>query len=247
MAILRSRSASELVHTLENPVVNQALAAQEQRITQALAQGKAEGERLAQVKVVAAEAKAAAAEAKAKTAEARASETDARLKAEYEHSLGASIALLADVTVRLEVLEKQLVQEAEADVMRLAMHIAARILRREVTADPAWVQPVLQDALALVPDKRAVSVRVHPDEAALLNARKREILAESPGVENLHITGDPDVDRGACILTSQGTRLDASVPTAWERLFRRLNEATPTIPLVVGAGTTATSGSETPP
>ncbi len=237
MAILRSRSASELVHTLENPVVNQAIAVQEQRLAQALAQGKAEGERVAQVKVVAAEAKAAAAEAKAKTAEARAAETDAKLKAQYEQSLGASISLLADATARLEILEKQLVQEAEADVMRLAMQVAARILRREVTADPVWIQPVVQDALALVPDKRAVAVRVHPDEAALLNARKREILADSPGVENLQITADPDLDRGACLLVSQGTRLDASVPTTWERLFRRLNEATPAIPLVVGAGT----------
>lgn len=215
MTILRSRSTSEEAHTIEYPVVRESLAAWERRVAEAEARGKAAGLAEAQAKIAAAEQRATAAEQRAAT-------TDARLKADYELRLGQAISALARATAHLETLEHQLVSEAEADIARLAMVVAARVLRREVEDDPTWMDPVLADALAQVPDKRGVAVRMHPEDAQVAGERKRLILESVPGLERLEFFADDGLPRGACIIASQGTRLDASLPSTWERLYREL-------------------------
>jgi flagellar assembly protein FliH len=215
MTILRSRNSSEEAHIIEYPVVRESLAAWERRVAEAEGRGKAAGLAEAQARIAAAEQRAAA-------AEQRAAATDARLKADYEKNLGQAISALHAAAAHLETLEHQLVTEAEADIARLALLVASRILRREVEDDPTWMDPVLADALARVPDKRGVAVRMHPDDAQVAGERKRLILESVPGLERLEFFPDDGLPRGACIIASQGTRLDASLPSTWERLSREL-------------------------
>ena len=211
--ILRSRNSSEQTHTLEYPVVRESIVAWERRLDDAQAAGRAAGIAESQARVLAAEAVATAAQNKA-------DELEQHLRADYEERLGHAIAALAAGTTQLDRLEAQLVREAEADVARLALLIAARLLRREIDDDPTWMEGVLADALSRVPDKRGIAVRMHPLDAEVASERKRFILEQTPGIERVEFFGDDSLPRGACIIASQGTRLDASLPTSWERLAR---------------------------
>lgn len=227
--ILRSRTTSEQTHTLEYPAVKESIAAWERRLDAAQAAGHAAGMAESQVRVAAAEASAGA-------AQQRANNLEANLRADYEQRLGHAIAALAAGTTQLDTLEGQLVREAEADVARLALLIAARLLRREIEDDPTWMESVLADALGRVPDKRGIAVRMHPLDAEVASERKRFILEQTPGIERVEFFGDDSLPRGACIIASQGTRLDASLPTSWERLARTIL-ADPQEPLAIRVDT----------
>lgn len=207
--ILRSRATSEQAHAVEHPAVRETIAAWERRLDDAHRAGHAAGLAEADAKIVAAQA-----------SEARAQATEVAIKADYEHRLGQAISALADGTAHLDQLAGQLIRTAEADVARLALLIAARLLHREVEDDPTWMEAVLADALARVPDKRGIAVRMHPADAEAATERKRFILEQAPGVERLEFFADEALPRGACIIASQGTRLDASLPSSWERLAR---------------------------
>lgn len=211
--ILRSRTTSEQVHTAEYPVVRESILAWERRIEAAHAAGRATG-------IAEMQARTAAAETANAAAQKRAGECEAELRADYELRLGHAIHALAEGTAQLDTLEGQLVREAEADIARLALLIAARLLRREVEDDPTWMEGVLADALNRVPDKRGVAVRMHPLDAEVATERKRFILEQTPGIERVEFFADDSLPRGACIIASQGTRLDASLPSSWERLAR---------------------------
>ncbi len=227
--IIRSRTTSEQVHTAEYPAVRESIVAWERRVEAAQAAGRAAGMAESQARVTAAESAATA-------ASKRASECEVQMRADYELRLGHAIAALAAGSAHLDVLGGQLVREAEADIARLALLIAARLLRREVEDDPTWMEGVLADALNRVPDKRGVAVRMHPLDAEVASERKRFILEQAPGIERVEFFGDDSLPRGACIIASQGTRLDASLPTSWERLFRDiLND--PSEPLAVRVDT----------
>lgn len=215
MAILRSRSSSEQAHTVEYPAVRESIASWERRMAEAETAGRAAAE-------VELTARVAAAEKRAIDAEARAAKAEAAIRADYEQRLGQAIAALAAGTAHLDSLERQLVAEAEADVARLALLIATRLLRREVEDDPTWMEPVLADALARVPDKRGVAVRMHPADAEAAIDRKRLIMEQVPGLERLEFFPDDALPRGACVIASQGTRLDAGLPTSWERLANEI-------------------------
>ncbi len=232
MAILRSRALSAEVHTIANPVVDrQRREAEDARAAElAAVQQSVASEVRAAVMAECAE-RIRLAEARAVQAEADATARIAAAQAAVQGDIALTLRALVDGQQRLADLERQLVAEAEADVIRLGMRVAAQILRREIDDDPQWLEPVLREALALVPDKRGVALRLHPDDAGVARERKAAVLADVPGLERLEIFEDPALSRGACILASQGTRLDASVSTTWERLFRELLATAPAPPL----------------
>ncbi len=218
MAILRSRNTSEQAHTVEYPVIRESIAAWERRMVAAEAKAKGDGLAEAQARIAAAEQRATAAEQRATAAEQRAAAAEETVRNRLQQQLGDVIAAVADATTHLDQLHAQLIREAEADIARLGLLIASRILRREVEDDPTWMEPVLTEALARVPDKRGVAVRMHPTDAAVAGERKRLILDQVPGIERLEFFPDDGLPRGACVIASQGTRLDAGLPSTWERL-----------------------------
>ncbi len=232
MTIIRSRAqpvaaaAATSSAGVANPEVEAILGEWRTKLERAHAEGRQAGlaESAAQV---------AAAGKRASEAEAQAEARLAARRAELEDRLGRTIAALEQSSARLVDLEKQLVGAAEREVVRLAGAIATRILRREIETDPGWMEPVLAAALAQVPDRRGVSVRMQPDDAAAARAAQERITAGITGLERLNIQDDPGLAKGTCLLLSQGTRIDASIASSWERVTATLLVAAPDPPMVV--------------
>ncbi|GDY12808.1 hypothetical protein LBMAG53_16860 [Planctomycetota bacterium] len=230
MALIRSRpavagQASALIAATVRPnaVVAAAAAEWQARIDvireTAFAEGHQKGVKESQAKVSEAERRAIDAKQKAETeANAKVASAAAAMEAKYAAALTALNAGIA----KLEPLEKQLVAQAETELVRLALAVAAKILHRTVETEPEWMTSLLASALREVPDRRGVAVRMHPEDAAVARERQETIASNIPGLERLTIQDDPSLGRGACMLASQGTRLDASVATSWERVATAL-------------------------
>ena len=86
---------------------------------------------------------------------------------------------------------------------------------------------LVKRALMEVPDRRAVVVRMHPQDACHLRERVSEVGSRIPGLEKVEVVDDATLARGSCILQSQGTRLDTSLSGCWERLATTLLDAAP--------------------
>ncbi|MFM2091763.1 MAG: hypothetical protein RLZZ127_2252 [Planctomycetota bacterium] len=226
--ILRSRAVAGQAAALANPGVESALRGWEAKIAAARSEARDAALAECQARITAAEERAAQAEARAKASAGAAAE--ARIQAEtaaLHQRLDGALAALGAAEERLAGLEKALVAESRAAVKDLAVAIAERVLAREVESDPAWMEELLAAALARIPDKRAVVVRMHPDDAAVARERAAAIAAEVPGLERVVVEDDPGLRRGDLVLRSQGTRLDAGVRGALERIGRRLDQEAP--------------------
>jgi len=233
--ILRSRAIAGQAVALANPLVDRALDDWRKKVDGAHEVGRQAGLAEAQARIAAAEARAVQAEAAAKSATLAAEQA-------LQARLGQAITALDAALGSVEALEKQVMLAAEAEMVALATRVAARVLHREIESG-AWVQTVVAAALARMPDRRGVAVRLHPEDAALAREARRAIGQAVPGVERLEFFDDPGLERGACILASQGTRLDASLQSSWERVsFRLMHEAPDVMRAVGGDGTPAASG-----
>lgn len=220
MAILRSRTVEGQPAPIANASVDRALREWDQRLAAAKEAGRQAG-------LAEAAARIAAAERRAGEAEATAAAAAKRQQGEFLTRFEPVLATIAGAALRLEHLEKQLVQESEAEVVRLSLAVAAAVLRRQVDADPAWMDALVRNALAQVPDRRAVTIRMHPTDSACLGERLRSLTARIPGLERVEVVEDANLSRGSCILQSQGTRLDASLANCWERLAEKLLDLAP--------------------
>lgn len=100
-------------------------------------------------------------------------------------------------------------REAEADLVRLAVAIARRILRRELTVDPEAILGVAKAALSRVDARDLKRVRAHPEAAAWLKQR----LEHAGLPSRIEVAADSSLEPGAVLFETTRGLLDASVET----------------------------------
>jgi flagellar assembly protein FliH len=117
-------------------------------------------------------------------------------------------------------LRARLRREAEQDLIRLALAIARRILRRELSVDPDAIHGLVLGALEKLQGQEICRVRVHPAHASQVSAWLRQAATASP----VEVIPDPSREPGAVIFETQRGNLDASVESQLREIERGLGD-----------------------
>ncbi len=155
--------------------------------------------------------------------------TAGRQQAYAEARAAATQAVQADVTQAVAALQaardafererRNLLAQAEAGLIRLALAVATRVCKR-LLADPGPVARANARALLdAVARDHAVELHVHPDDLAHLTD-----LAEAVGrpSEFVALLPDPDVPRGGCVLRTGDSTAVATVAEQLDRIAAAL-------------------------
>jgi flagellar assembly protein FliH len=143
-------------------------------------------------------------------------ETAARARSAAE--LQSAIERLARSVDEIAGLRPRLRAEAEADLIRLSLAIARRVLRRELAIDPDALHGLVLGALEKLQGQEIARVRVHPSHASLLAACLREKSAAAA----IEVISDPAREPGAVLFETQRGNLDASVESQLQEIERGL-------------------------
>jgi flagellar assembly protein FliH len=103
----------------------------------------------------------------------------------------------------------------EAEVVKLALAIAARVLHREATLDPLLLTGVVRVALEKVAEDSAMVLRVPVDAVEMW----REVFAASPE-SSLQVMGDERLAAGECVLDTNVGRVELGVSAQLEEIER---------------------------
>lgn len=122
-----------------------------------------------------------------------------RQRLEWER-LARSVEEVASHKARLR-------RETEAEVVRLAVNVARRILRRELTVDPGAVEGLVKAALERVSAREITKVRVAPAGRALLE----QMLARIGPAVAIALEADTTLEGGGILIETPRGTLDASV------------------------------------
>jgi flagellar assembly protein FliH len=106
-------------------------------------------------------------------------------------------------------------KQAEEDLVKLAIAIARRVLRRELTVDPDAMQGIVVAALDRLQARDVSRVRLHPSQEAAL---RRHL--EAAGVRAIELMPDSSLAAGDLLFeTSRGT-FDASIESQLREIER---------------------------
>lgn len=139
----------------------------------------------------------------------------AKASAEMEpvmERMARSIEDMAGVRDRLR-------REAEADLLKLALEIARRVLRRELAVDPEALHGLVLAAFEKLQLQEVSRVRVHPAHVPLLSA----MLHDAAG-RQVEVIADPGSQLGGLIFESTHGNLDASVDSQLREIERGLTD-----------------------
>ena len=115
-------------------------------------------------------------------------------------------------------LRRRLRQQMEADLVKLAMAVARRILRRELAVDPDALLGIVKAAVERISARELLAIRVSPADGPRVSAR----LAEFCLPERVDVVMDTALPWGSVMLETTRGQQDASVETQIEEIDRGL-------------------------
>lgn len=119
-------------------------------------------------------------------------------------------ALLQSCAQQLDGLQQQMASAMAA----AAVSLARQVVRSELELRPQLVAQVAAEALeTLLLSARHITVRVHPDDHALVAHGAEDALA----ARGARLVADPALSRGGCLVESDIGIIDASIETRWRR------------------------------
>ena len=122
--------------------------------------------------------------------------------------LSRSLADLASVRSRVR-------KTAEADLLKLAIAIARRVLHRELTLDPGSIEGLIRVALEKLESRDLCRVRVHPDQEPVI----RTLLARFSAAP-VELIPDPTLQCGDVMFETAHGTLDGSIEAQLQEIER---------------------------
>ena len=169
---------------------------------------------------------AARAEAAAIRAQAVAARDEA-VREGHEQGRARAAAEIASLLVEARAQAERLREASTPTAIALAVKMAEQIVGRAVTLAPEVMADIAGAALAACrPRGDWVRVRVHPDDAAAVTARRDALAARAPRGAALEIVADEAVGRAGCVIETAVCRVDARLETQLAALERALTEQT---------------------
>jgi len=131
-------------------------------------------------------------------------------------------ALMQSYASQMDLLQ----QDMANAIANATTALARQVVRSELAAHPAQVAAVAHEALdTLLLSARHVTVRVHPDDHALVAQGASEVL----DARGARLLADAGVSRGGCLVESDIGIIDASIEARWRRAAAALGSEAPWI------------------
>jgi flagellar assembly protein FliH len=145
-------------------------------------------------------------------------EGEAAARAALEEPARAANAELMRAVAELSKMRAVIYKEAQADLLRLSMAIARRIVHRELLVSPDILQSIVSVVLDKLDRQDVHRVRVHPGIAVRLD----QDLKNLPNQRLIEVAPDPTLEPGACIFETGRGNVDAGIDSQLAEIERGL-------------------------
>jgi flagellar assembly protein FliH len=139
-----------------------------------------------------------------------------RAREETAAEVKKGIEQLAHTLEGLAKVKSKLRQEAEQELVKLALAVARRILYRELSTDPSSIEGIVHAALQKLQQREVSRVRVFPQGVAAVRAALDRVGSHSA----MEIVADPALAAGALVFETSVGELDASIETQLQEIQR---------------------------
>lgn len=134
----------------------------------------------------------------------------------------AALRQLAQTIDELSNLRGELLQKTERQVVELALAIAGRVLRRELSIDRELLIAMAKVALERLGENTSATIRLNPDDFAAIGAQGH--LGDHDVVR---VVADPLVSPGGCLVQSDFGLIDAGIDAQLGEMAQSLGVAAP--------------------
>jgi flagellar assembly protein FliH len=149
---------------------------------------------------------------------------EASLRSRAEEQLQSVLHALGQAAAEIGRSREAWQKQWEEQAIRLAVAIAERIIRREVSAHPEITLDLLRETLQMAAGSQQLTIRLHPQDCEILGAQAESLAKRFSGLAAVEIVADATLTSGGCrIETAQGN-IDAALETQLQRIAQELTD-----------------------
>lgn len=119
------------------------------------------------------------------------------------------LGTMTEATRQAGELKKRLYQEAEGQILQLAIAVAEKVIHTEVGTNRNIVLDVLRAAAKNVVDHDNIKIRLNPGDLGYLVEMKQELSQEVGWLKDAAFEGDPSIKPGGVLLETTSGEIDA--------------------------------------
>jgi len=162
-------------------------------------------------------------EARRKAEQAKA-EQQAR---EEQERLDGVLGQLLDVARELRSAQRGRLEEMQQVAVQLAVAVASHVLYERLESGDFPIEELVRAAVKRLEPRQAVTVRLHPEDLALLERRTSEEPLFALDTEEMRLVADPELSRGDCRAETGDVAVLANLEEHLDEIKRDLLQALP--------------------
>jgi len=112
-------------------------------------------------------------------------------------------------------------QQLEREVVELALHVARKVVRHEVSISPDTLLGVVKDAMSHTDDPDKITIRLNPADLQRLRESGEHWQGDVENLESIQFEEDPGMECGGCYVKTEYGEIDARL----EAQLHRIEEA----------------------
>lgn len=129
---------------------------------------------------------------------------------------------VAALVVRARAAYDEAVASAQSELSRVVVAAASRVVHEELALAPERIAAIVADVVARARRAKELTVRVHPDDAPIVERMAHAIGARAGRAAPFVVYPDASVERGGCVVMTDLGELDARLSVRIDSLARAL-------------------------
>lgn len=124
----------------------------------------------------------------------------------------------AEEMARAKIQVGQLIQDAEKEILELAIKVAEKIIGSDLARDPEVLVQICANAIQNTRAQKAMLLRVHPEDGKILREKRPRLMEAIGRTVDIAVRDDADIERGGCIIQTEYGTIDGQIRTQFEML-----------------------------
>lgn len=151
-------------------------------------------------------------------------EEEARIRAEHEADEKLQLAVeekttelrtqLAESLARVSALSSQITEKSEVDLVNLALEIARKVVRREVTIDKEVALTLVKISLDKLHSRSVAEVRLNPEDYEYVEANREKLNFRG----SLTLVQDSAISQGGCLIHTDIGDIDGRIESQFDEI-----------------------------
>jgi flagellar assembly protein FliH len=148
-----------------------------------------------------------------------------------DKDFGNAALTLQSACNQLTNLHETILRNNLDEMHRLVMIIAEKIIRHSIDEQSETILATIEDAIRLAVKSEEFQIRINPQDFEAIQAKKKELIDDISGLDNIVLKTDKSIERGGCILESAHCTVDATVDSQLQVIREALESSQESGPL----------------